>query len=519
MLASMADMLPREDFSAVAMYAFCLLSGWWLTRWVILNYVNSPRTLAHAKKMEDLDSQQQVDVSSKMSEKKRTRRQAKKAPSKAAMATDGAGEECTKPIASADAPTDADEDTTLTLAPTSPNLSADANESQIDTADGDLDVHSSSAMVQPELESDLPEGLQNQSINCESSSERKTTRLGSGSRRRAKKAACKAAISTCCAGEATTQPIASDAHQSELAAETANDSTSSNAPEVSADGHTDMSSNLTTAEATNSKIDTADGDLEFPTLQSETDTDFPDDSQHQSGKCEISSSEEVLTSASGKENCDDMDGSSSQSSADVQVSGYKLDWNDPLWESSEPPCLRFTTLPDDDDEEEDEEEQEEYGTAEVPAVAVSNGPVYMPVGFINQNQEYIAFMEPPSEQIGGVFLEPAILQKVVIDPAMYDPASFYPAECQSEHSPSERQMQAPAPGWSPASSEADWAGLGERRGVQSSHSGDSWRSSFSRDDWGASNRSTPQRYYEQNSASPCNSWNNQVQHWDQPWGM
>jgi len=493
---------------------------------VILNCVNSPSKFAHAKKMEDLDSQQQVDVSSKVSEKKRPRsRQAKKAASKAAIATDGAGEECTKPIASAEASTDADEDT-LTLAPTLPNLSADANESQIDTADGDLDVGSSSAMVQPELESDLPEGLQHQPINCESSSERKTTRLGSGSRRRAKKAACKA-VSTGCAGEATTQPIASVAHQSELAAEVANDSTSSNAPEVFADGHNDMSSNLTTAEATNSQIDTADGDLEFPTLQSGADTDLPDDSQHPSGKCDISSSEDVLTSASGKENCDDMDGSSTQSSADVQVSSYKLDWNDPLWESSEPPCLRFTNLPEDDDEEEEEEEekqqeQEERWTAEVPAVAVSNGPVYMPVGFINQNQEYIAFMEqPPSDQIGGVFLEPAILQKVVIDPAVYEPASFYPAECESEHSPSERQMQAPAPGWSPVSSESDWAGLGERRGVPSSHSGgDSWRSSFSRDDWRASNRSTPQRYYEQNSASPCNSWNNQVQqHWDQPWGM
>jgi len=515
-LASMADSSPHEDFSTVAMYAFCLLSGWWLTRWVIQNYVKSHSKHAHVKKMEDLDSQQQADVSSKMSEKKRPRRQAKKAAGKAAIASDGAQDESTKPSTS-DVSADADEGT-MTSAPTLPNLIADATESQIATADGDSNLQTSSTPGQPELDTDLPEDLQNQPINPESSSEKKRTRLGSGSRRRAKKAAGKAAIATSCDGDSS--PIASVAHQSVVTAEAADDSRSSSVPEVSPLEHNEM----ITAEATISQIDTADGDLEVPTPQSETHSDLPEDSQHQPGKCEISSSEDVLTSASGKENSDDMDGSSTQSSADVQVPDYKLDWNDPLWETAEPPCLRFTNMPEDDDDEEEEEEkqdeQEDCGTAELPVVPVSNGPVYMPVGFINENQEYIAFMEPPAEQIGGVFLEPAILQKVVIDPAVYEPASYYPADCQSEHSPTERQMQAPAPGWSPVSSESDWAGLGERRGVQSSHSGNSWRSSFSRDDWRTSNRrSTPQRYNEKKSASPCNSWNNQVQHWDQPWGM
>lgn len=174
-----------------------------------------------------------------------------------------------------------------------------------------------------------------------------------------------------------------------------------------------------------------------------------------------------------------------QSSNDVQALGYRLDWNDPSWESAEPPCLRFSNLP-----EADEDEEEEAATAE----PVSKGPVFMPVGFLNQNQEYIPFMDLPTEQ-AAVYLEPAILQKVVMNPTAYEP-----------------QKKEPDHAWSPIRSHADWEGLGEKRGVLPSNSGSSWRSSRTRDDWETTRRSWRQQNYN-------NSWDNQARQWDKPWGM
>merc|ERR1712224_975794 len=112
---------------------------------------------------------------------------------------------------------------------------------------------------------------------------------------------------------------------------------------------------------------------------------------------------------------------------------------------------------EDEEEVEEEVEEEEKWTAEVPGAAVAQGSVFMPVGFINQNQEYFPFMEPPADHI-DVFLEPAILQKVVIE----QPDHAW--NCQSKRSLNEPQMQEPDHAWSPASSHADWEGLGERRG-------------------------------------------------------
>lgn len=240
-----------------------------------------------------------------------------------------------------------------------------------------------------------------------------------------------------------------------------------------------------------------------------------EDLKHQPGCCDSSSSEESLTRAAGKEISDDVDGSSTRSSDDVQAIDYRLDWNDPFWESSEAPCLQFSSLPEADEEE--EEEEKEKGTAELPGVVVSEGSVFMPVGFLNQNHEYFPFMEPPTEQV-EVFLEPAILQQVVIDPTVFEPGSYNPADSQSEHILNEPQRKELDHAWSPVSSRADWEGLGEKRGVQPSYSGNSW-TSFSRNDWETSNRSTRQQHCDKSFASPCNSWKNQVRQWDEPWGM
>lgn len=213
-----------------------------------------------------------------------------------------------------------------------------------------------------------------------------------------------------------------------------------------------------------------------------------------------------------------MDGSSTRSD-DLQTLGYRLDWNDPLWESAEPPCLRFSSLAEaDEEEEEEEEERGQVGTAEVPGVAASNGSVYMPVGFINQNQEYFPFMELPAEPT-DMFLEPAILQKVTVNQTMVEPGGYTSANGQSERMLQEPQTQEPDHAWSPAASHADWEGLGEKRGVQQFNSGNSWSSSYSHGDWKARNRSTRQQRYEKSFASPCNSWDNQVRQWDEPWGM
>lgn len=451
---------------------------------MILNHANRFGKLAAAKKMEDPDSPPQVDVvSSKVLDRKQTRvasrRRAKKMSHKAAIAASSAGYESKKPNASVASQSalaaeashvsttssmpeislDAN-DGGWTVAPcakesciTLPSLRVEANNSQIDTADGALEVQKSSTLAQSEMETRklLPKTTATDMLKPRTQADKDLLKFEKKLRE----------------VESLKQRLAA--------------------------GH----------ELQQKQLDKMALEADFRRqVLALTEAD----SEHQSGCCESSSSEESLTCASGKEISDDMDGSSTRSSDDVQA-GYRLDWNDPSWESSEPPCLRFNSLPE-ADEEEEEEEEEEKGTAAVPGVPVCQGSVFMPVGFLNHNQEYFPFMELPAEQT-DVFLEPAILQKIV----RYDST-----ECQSERMLNEPQIKEPYHAWSPVSSHADWEGLGEKRGVQPSYSGNSWSSSFSRD-WETSNRSTRHQFYEESVASPCNSWENQVQRWDEPWGM
>lgn len=255
-----------------------------------------------------------------------------------------------------------------------------------------------------------------------------------------------------------------------------------------------------------------EGDLDD---QSGSDGVFPSKASLQapSQGIESSSSEELA----GKEISDQMDGSSTRSSDDLQEPGYRLDWNDPFWESAEPPSLRFSSLPEPDEEEEDEEDEEE-ATPEISEAAALDGSFFMPVGFLNENQEYFPFMEMemPTQQ-ADVFLEPAVLQKVVIEPTIFEPVVYDPLGCQSEYVNDEMQIEQPNQEWSPVSSHADWEGLGEKRGVRPSCNIRS--SAFSHEVWETNKRSTWHQNYEKSPASRCDSWENQGRRWDEPWGM
>jgi len=156
---------------------------------------------------------------------------------------------------------------------------------------------------------------------------------------------------------------------------------------------------------------------------------------------------------------------------------------------------------------------EKEDVTDMPEEAVSSGSVYMPVGFLNQNHEYFAFMEMPATQT-DMFLEPAILQKVVIDPTAIEPVTHDVAAEPVLYDEVEELDQA----WNPVSSHADWESLGERRGVQLSNNGHTWRS-FSCDNWEANKQNTRPQYYEKSFTSPSDSWENQSRRWDEPWGL
>jgi len=222
-----------------------------------------------------------------------------------------------------------------------------------------------------------------------------------------------------------------------------------------------------------------------------------------------------------------MDGSSTRSSDDMQSSTYKLDWNDPSWESSEPPSLRFSCVLDPEEEDGEEEDGEEedgeeeqtqmQNETELRGGALANGSVYMPVGFLNQNHEYFPFdpsMEIPATQT-DVFLEPAILQKVVINPSVLEPVTHDVACEPGAYDEVEDWNRA----WHPVSSHSDWESLGERRGVNSSKNSNTWRSSVSHDNWETIKKHTRQQYYEKGFSSPCDCLENQGPRWDEPWGM
>jgi len=223
------------------------------------------------------------------------------------------------------------------------------------------------------------------------------------------------------------------------------------------------------------------------------------------------SSNDPIMCASGKDISDETDGASTRSSDDVQAAGYRLDWNDPFWESAEPPYMRFNSLP-----EPDEEEDEVEWTEGAPDAAPLDGSFFMPVGFLSQNQEYFPFVEVSTPQT-DLFLEPAVMQKVVMEPTIFEPVAYDPLGCQSEYMQDTALIEQPDPGWSPVSSPVDWDKLGKKRGVRLSCN--SWSSASSRDVWENEKQSMWAQCDEMSLASPCDSWENQGRRWDEPWGL
>jgi len=516
-----ADVLPRDDLPTMCMYAFCLMSGWFMTRWMVQKRMTKIQDQAAATKIAEMDSQPALDVVGPIVLDKKSvranaesRRRAKKVLGKtAAIATKKVLEvDCAhtdavvaqKPPSAVDVPVpqnsnmaeivedakDGNDDVSMppcnltidfdvkegcdTKDKESPNLNTEADSSQIAIDDGAVELQSSQS---------VRSGV-DQEVTIEPSSDKAT--VLSTPRTQADKNRLKL--------EKKIREVES-------------------LKQRMAEGQ-ELQPNQLEKLAQESYfreqvLALAEGGLED---QSESDCVLlPKASlQATAEDSESLSTEEPVTGCSGKEISDETDGSSTRSSDDVQELGYKLDWNDPAWESAEQPCLRFSSLP-----EGEEEEDEAYEMPEAAAptqTPTQDGSFYMPVGFINHDQEYFPFMEVPIQQT-DVFLEPAVLQKIVVEPTVFEPVAYG----QSEYMQHESQIEQPGNEWSPAASHADWEGLGEKRGVQQSFNNRT--SSFSRDAWETNNQSKWHKHYQKSPAPPRDSWENQGKGWDEPWGM
>lgn len=480
------EVLPHEDMPTAAMYAFCLLSGWYITRWMILNRASRCQTVAAAKKMEDLKSHSLKDAASATSfdgkkprmtgaYRKRAKKASHKALAPAAVSKKNA--------------LDADDSAGLM------NTAEEVHDSMRSNME-DNSVHaeycggSTVSLIEMNVEIDnaqIAVDDQQSSISTNVEIEIDMTRHPM---------AMKTVL---------LKPPRTQVDKNRLRYEKKLRGVESLKQQM-AQGQKLQKNQL-------NKISLEAFFREQMLVVTEADLKQPSES------CQTWSSDDPLTSASGQDVSDDIDGSSTRSSDDMQSSAYKLDWNDPFWESSEPPSLRFSCVLDPEEEEGEEEQtqMQKDKVTELRGEAVSNGSVYMPVGFLNQNHEYFPFdpsIEIPATQT-DVFLEPAILQKVVINPTVLEPVTHDVACEPSVYDEVEDWNRA----WHPVSSHSDWESLGERRGVQPSKNSNTWRSSFSRDNWETIKKHTRQQYYEKGFSSPCDCLENQGRRWDEPWGM
>jgi len=480
------EVLPSEDMPTAVMYAFCLLSGWYITRWMILNHASRCQTVAAAKKMEDLKSHSLRDAASETSvDRKKTRRagasrkRAKGAPHKAA----------TPAAVSKKNVLDADDSAGLT------NTAEEVHDSvRSDTEDNSVHAlycgGSAVSLIEMNVETEnaqIAMDDEQSSISTNFEIEIDMTRHLMAMKTVLLKPPRTQVDKDCLRYENKLRGV--ESLKQKLSQGQKLEKNQLNKFSVEASFREQM---LAVTEA----------DLKQP----------PE-------SCQTWSSDDPLTSASGQDVSDDMDGSSTRSSDDMQSSTQKLDWNDPFWESSEPPSLRFSCVldPEEEDGEEEQTRMQKEKVTELHGEALSNGSVYMPVGFLNQNHEYFPFdpsMEIPATQT-DVFLEPAILQKVVINPSVLEPVTHDVASEPSVYDVVEDWNRA----WHPVCVHSDWESLGERRGVQPTKSSNTWRSSFSRDNWETKKKHTRQQYYEKGFSSPYDCLENQGRRWDEPWGM
>lgn len=532
MLAEMtAEVL---DLPTVAMYAFCLLSGWCATRWMVQKHTNRFQKQAAAIKLEDLDSQALADVGSPIALNKKTaranaesRKRAKKASNKIVAIKSLTEDESSKAnaavahkpevVVEVNGSTNLDKaeitpdatDCTLPMGAVEVSLPC-CNSRVAITAEKTCDTENiMSPNTDVEVDSSQIEG-DHCAVELQLSPKLVSSKIDEG--------------------DLTSTPLPQEA------------ATVLSKPRTQADKDL-LKLEKKLREVESLKLRLAEGQELQPNqleklaqensfceqvlaltegdLQDQPGSDvlcLPKISMQVPGEDldESSSPEDPKICSSSQETSDEQDESSTRSSDDAQSPGYRLDWNDPAWESAEPPCLRFRNLSEPDEEEDDEEEYvaEEYvaeeETAEVPNVTPLDGSFFMPVGFMTENQEYIPFMETPSQPT-DVFWEPAVLQKVVMEPTIFEPVVY------DQYMQNEPQIEQAVPGWSPVSSHDDWEGLGAKRGVRSPCN--DWNSPSSRDNWETNKRSTWHNQYETSRASPCDTWENQGSRWDEPWGM
>jgi len=222
-----------------------------------------------------------------------------------------------------------------------------------------------------------------------------------------------------------------------------------------------------------------------------------------------------------KETGDVSDNASTRSSEDLPPASYKLDWNDPAWESAELPCMRFTSLPENDDEEDEEDyEPIQPQVAEAPHLDATprDGSYFMPVGFLSDSNEYFPFVEVATQQADLVYapavmdpLQPALMDQRVMEPTFFDPLV---GNLRCESPCAQEQGDQIFNSWCPESSPDDWGKIGKQRGV--SPPSDDWSLKVSHNSWGSEKRGVWPRERRQ---STRDQWENGSMRWDQPWGM